>query len=286
MAQLGIVGAGPGGAALLTTFMSTPEIKIIGIADPDSTSPGRVLARKHQIFATADFHDLLKRPGKKIIFDATGVPAVARELEQSAEADREIIIVCPDAAKLIWQMIEAKEAVNHALIQESSTLLSFIEGGLEHLEVLNNEHGEALQQAVQKIEALAKTTVSSHALLKETEKIIHLIKNIADKTHILGINAAIESARVGEQGRGFGVVADSIRELAANSVQSVQSVSGTIKDIHSALESIKQDVDQVVADIQLIESNQVALTQELHTSLEEMITSAEKLKAMAGEGIN
>ena len=125
MEQLGIVGAGPGGADLLRTFLAIPSVKVIGIADPNPQSPGLVLAREHRIFTTANFRDILGKPGKKIIFDATGVPKVAAELAK--EANDTTVIICPEVARLIWEMVEVKETINKALITESDTLLSFIE---------------------------------------------------------------------------------------------------------------------------------------------------------------
>lgn len=280
MEQLGIVGAGPGGADLLRTFLAIPSVKVIGIADPNPQSPGLVLAREHRIFTTANFRDILGKPGKKIIFDATGVPKVAAELAK--EANDTTVIICPEVARLIWEMVEVKETINKALITESDTLLSFIEKGLAHLDVINKDHGKALQEAVEEIQKLAKLTSESQALVQETASIMRLIRNVADQTRILGINASIESARAGEYGRGFGVVADSIHELSANSIKSVQSVSGTMESIRQALQSIGNSVEQVVADIQRIEENQMHLTQELHSSLEEMMQSAGKLGDIAG----
>ena len=271
MEQLGIVGAGPGGADLLRSFLAIPSVKVIGIADPNPQSPGLVLARKQGIFTTSNFRDLVSKPGKKIIFDATGVPKVAAQLAQEA-----------NETKLIWEMVDIKEAVNRALIKESDTLLSFIEQGLEHLEVINSDHGKALQKAVEEIQQLAKLTSESQALIQETASVMQLIRNVANQTRILGINASIESARAGEHGRGFGVVAESIHELSASSIKSVQSVSGTMENIRQTLQNINDSVDQVVADIQRIEAHQVHLTQELHSSLEEMVHSASKLGEIAG----
>ena len=280
MEQLGIVGAGPGGADLLRSFLAIPSVKVIGIADPNPQSPGLVLARKQGIFTTSNFRDLVSKPGKKIIFDATGVPKVAAQLAQ--EANETTVAIRPEIAKLIWEMVDIKEAVNRALIKESDTLLSFIEQGLEHLEVINSDHGKALQKAVEEIQQLAKLTSESQALIQETASVMQLIRNVANQTRILGINASIESARAGEHGRGFGVVAESIHELSASSIKSVQSVSGTMENIRQTLQNINDSVDQVVADIQRIEAHQVHLTQELHSSLEEMVHSASKLGEIAG----
>lgn len=280
MEQLGIVGAGPGGADLLKTFLAIPGIKVIGIADPNPQSPGLVLAREHRIFTTSNYHDIINKPGKKIIFDATGVPKVAKDLAELA--DETNIVICPEVGKLIWTMVDVKEETNRALVKESDTLLSFIEEGLEHLEVINNEHGKTLQEAVEEIKRLAKITSESQVLIQETAGVMQIIRNVADQTRILGINASIESARAGEHGRGFGVVADSIHELSASSIRSVQSATHTMDNIRQALQNISDSVEQVVGDIQRIEEHQMRLTHELHSSLEEMSQSANKLGEIAG----
>jgi hypothetical protein len=279
MNQVGIVGAGKGGAALLECMLQTPGIVIIGIADPNPTSPGIQLAKAHNIFTTADFRDLAAVPGRKTLIDATGVPAVAQALSELASDT--LTIVPPEVAQLLWTIIDDREATNRTLMNESTSLLAFIQNGIAQLEELNGDSEAALRTAAQRIESLAELTASSHELLAKTEAIIKIVRNVADKSRILGINAAIESARAGEHGRGFGVVADSIHELAAHSVQSVQSVTATIKEIYSSLSAIKEQVEMALKDIHSLEQKQQALTQELHASFEEMSVSAENLQKLS-----
>lgn len=279
MNQVGIVGGGRGGTDLLKMLLQTPGLKIIGIADPNPNSPGIALARARNVFTTADFHDLIRKPGRKTLIDATGVPAVAEALKSAA--DHDLTIVPPEVAELLWAIIEAREETNRVLMHESSTLLSFIQNGITQLEEQNDEYQAALYAAADRIQSLAELTANSHELLQQTEEIMRIIRNVADKSRILGINAAIESARAGEHGRGFGVVADAIHELAANSVKSVQSVGSTINDIYASLSAIKDRVDMVLNDIQSLEAQQKLLSQELHSSFEEMSASAENLRRLS-----
>ena len=281
MEQLCIIGAGPGGANLLKTFLTNPNVRVIGVADPNPRSPGIILAKQHRIFTTTDFHDLVSRPGKKMLFDATGVPSVAAALEKVA--DETNIVVPPEVAKLVWEMVESIEAVNRALINESDTLSSAIEQGLEHIETLNLSHEQSIHHTVTEIQALSQLTEESQALVRETATVMGLIKNMADQTRMLGINASIESARAGEYGRGFGVVADSIHKLSANALQSVSTVSETMAAIAKALQNIDQRVSRVVEEVEKLEANQALLTRELHSSLEEMIESAQTLSKIAGQ---
>lgn len=280
MEQVAIIGAGPGGAALLKTLLDSPEVRILGIADLDQQSPGIRLARQHGICTTRDFRDLLRKPGKKIIFDATGSSAVAAEL--AAAASETTIVVVPEVARLIWQMVDARETVNHQLATESDALLAFIEQGLSHIETLNVEHGNTLKEVGDEIRALSELAEESEALVQETEQVMGIIGNVATQTRILGINASIEAARAGELGRGFAVVADAIHKLSASTLNSVDSVDTAMEKIRAVLSSMSSSVHQVVLDIKGLEAKQAELAQELHSALEEMALSAEQLASMAG----
>lgn len=280
MEQVAIIGAGPGGAALLKTLLDSPEVRILGIADLDQQSPAIRLARQHGICTTRDFRDLLRKPGKKIIFDATGSSAVAAEL--AAAASETTIVVVPEVARLIWQMVDARETVNHQLATESEALLAFIEQGLSHIETLNVEHGNTLKEVGDEIRALSELAEESEALVQETEQVMGIIGNVATQTRILGINASIEAARAGELGRGFAVVADAIHKLSASTLNSVDSVDTAMEKIRAVLSSMSSSVHQVVLDIKGLEAKQAELAQELHSALEEMALSAERLASMAG----
>ena len=198
----------------MKTFLHTPGIKILGIADLDLQSPGIQLARKHGIFTTRNFHDLLSKPGKKIVFDATGNAAVAAEL--ASAASETTVVVPPEGARLIWELVTAREQVNRQLMAESSSLLTFIEQGLAHIETLHSQHGQVLKEVADEIRALSELAAESQLLVQEAEAVMGIIGNVATQTRILGINASIESARTGELGRGFAVVADAIHKLSAD----------------------------------------------------------------------
>lgn len=80
-------------------------------------------------------------------------------------------------------------------------------------------------------EQLSSLTYQTKESLQQTETIINLIRHISDQTKMLGLNAAIEAARVGEHGRGFAVVAEEIRSLSKQSDESAKSVASILRDI-------------------------------------------------------
>lgn len=120
---------------------------------------------------------------------------------------------------------------------------------------------------------LAQVALKSQEKVKETDNIIGLIRSIAGQTNLLGLNAAIEAARVGDQGRGFGVVAEEIRKLAANSADSVKNIDCIIRAIQSdsiqsygQLTQVNQAITQIAVSITEVANavqQAVALVQQL-----------------------
>jgi len=119
--------------------------------------------------------------------------------------------------------------------------------------IIDRTVGEMVEMA-QSVQSTSRTMEELNKRTDEIGSIVGVIKEIADQTNLLALNAAIEAARAGEQGRGFAVVADEVRKLAERTSSSTKEIADVIAAIQNetrnAVDDMHRVVDQVTVNAQ------------------------------------
>ncbi|HXI10565.1 MAG TPA: HAMP domain-containing methyl-accepting chemotaxis protein, partial [Thermodesulfobacteriota bacterium] len=143
--------------------------------------------------------------------------------------------------------------------------------------------GDVVTQAISAMKEVAESTSVTADTIKrlgrsseEIGTIVSVINDIADQTNLLALNAAIEAARAGEQGRGFAVVADEVRKLAERTTKATKEISGMIKTIQN---ETGKAVDAMDAGTDKVE-NGVKLANQAGDALKQIVTGVENVTDM------
>lgn len=157
------------------------------------------------------------------------------------------------------------------------TLSTTLSVALEKLSTSFREVSTNIQSVVDRNIDIGRDVVASRESTEKTDEIISFISNIANQTNLLGLNAAIEAARSGEHGRGFGVVAEEIRKMSKSSKDSADLIKNTLTQIKGSIGNIERKIH----DNNGIFSMQTEALEEISKSVEALNESAKTLESLA-----
>ncbi|MFS1931751.1 methyl-accepting chemotaxis protein [Vibrio splendidus] len=149
--------------------------------------------------------------------------------------------------------------------QQSQEGLSTVQHSYQSIEILASE-----------INGLAEKITHLHESSNNINSVIDVIKSVADQTNLLALNAAIEAARAGEQGRGFAVVADEVRTLAQRTQESTLEIEGFI----SSLQSDVQTAFNVIDNSKTMSSKAVEDSKDVENTLQSISTAISEIFSM------
>ncbi|HEY9104102.1 methyl-accepting chemotaxis protein [Chitinimonas sp.] len=240
---------------------------VAGTANEASRQVARVaseldFSRTIPVSGRDEIADLLRAFNGLIERLREGLGTIRHDAEQLASASLELAGSAQQVTSSSLAQSEASSAMA-ANVEEVTVSINHVSSRTNEANQLTREAGdlalegrESVVSTVARIEAVAGAVdeaAQQMALLEESGRqisaVVNVIKDVAEQTNLLALNAAIEAARAGEQGRGFAVVADEVRKLAERTASSTGEIAGMVEAIQQRSAEVSARMAQAVASV-------------------------------------